>query len=1027
MNARAFSLLVVLMLVAPAVPALAAGPWIEVSSYKDGDVLTVKTVDIAGSAEPTPDGWYQHLASEFKSGSFNNATLTKGGAIADDPYLSSFTKDANNPIIDLGGVGSANEFGIVIGSVIKDGGTYKMWAMALNNSTVYNIVYLDSTDGSSWNATNGTLDLGAHGAFDEMAIWPGTVIKEGATYKMWYTGQGADQFYRIGYATSTDGITWTKGNNGKAVLDIGPVNKFDGGGTSSPAVIKDGGKYKMWYSGMISYSNNLYQVGYATSADGTAWTRENNGDPVLSFGKGSAFDGNALYGDVVIKDGETYRMWYIGLPSQSVGYATSADGVNWAKGSDESSVLSPDGGTFDAVGIRGLAVLRVGNNYDLYYTGMDSMGQTRLGLAQANIEGLNGIYQSDIFAGDFTVDWNEVNVTADTPTGSSVTIATRSSNDRVDWTVWKGPVKGNNGWKNAKYMQYMLTLTSSDGLNIPKVSAVKLEFEAIERVEVSTDNSTWYLATGTTQWNITLFLREGPNKVFVRMMDTTNVPTYTMMNLVVDTLRPMGIIQLNSESMYTTNTTVHLAIAATDARGVTKMRLGTMPDLANATWHNFTTGLDYQLPAVDGIVTVYAQVIDTTGWVSNVFSDSIILDTTPPNATVVINGGAPMTTFQAVTLGLTATDINGVTDMRISNDPDPTGAEWTPYTRVVDWQLEASDGPKTVHVEFRDSAGNTKAFSATVKLDTTAPAGTIVINNGDAITADQVVILTLTTTDNNGVAYVMVSNQPDFLLGSWANYDKTMSWKLPEKLGPQTVYAKFKDTAGLVSPVVSASIILDIHEEGFHGSILINSGDAYSSNQTLNVTLDLIGGDAQTTVMLAEGQDFTGATWVPYASAMSLKVSNADGQATVYAKFKDRYGIVSPVVSDTILIDTAAPTVTILTPKMNVKVTSDRVTITGTASDNHGLRTVEVQLPNGAWMPVDNPKSFSLDVYLPNRATYTLPVRAIDQAGNVGTTTITIKYVKAQDNGVRIPGFEAGAVIIVALALVLVLARRRKE
>jgi hypothetical protein len=232
---------------------------------------------------------------------------------------------------------------------------------------------------------------------------------------------------------------------------------------------------------------------------------------------------------------------------------------------------------------------------------------------------------------------------------------------------------------------------------------------------------------------------------------------------------------------------------------------------------------------------------------------------------------------------------------------------------------------EAVYAVARDSAGNTKAFSATVKLDTTAPAGTIVINNGDAITADQVVTLTLTATDNNGVAYVMVSNQPDFLLGSWANYDKTMSWKLPEKLGPQTVYAKFKDTAGLVSPVVSDSIILDIHEEGFHGSILLNSGDAYSSNQTLNVTLDLIGGDAQTTVMLAEGQDFAGATWVPYASAMSIKVSNADGQATVYAKFKDRYGIVSPVVSDTIMIDTAAPTVTILTPKMNAKVDNGKV------------------------------------------------------------------------------------------------------
>jgi len=36
------------------------------------------------------------------------------------------------------------------------------------------------------------------------------VIKEGGIYKMWYTGEGLDSKWRIGYATSPDGINWTK-------------------------------------------------------------------------------------------------------------------------------------------------------------------------------------------------------------------------------------------------------------------------------------------------------------------------------------------------------------------------------------------------------------------------------------------------------------------------------------------------------------------------------------------------------------------------------------------------------------------------------------------------------------------------------------------------------------------------------------------------------------------------------------------------------------------------------------------------
>jgi hypothetical protein len=273
----------------------------------------------------------------------------------------------------------------------------------------------------------------------------------------------------------------------------------------------------------------------------------------------------------------------------------------------------------------------------------------------------------------------------------------------------------------------------------------------------------------------------------------------------------------------------------------------------------------------------------------------------------------------------------------------------------------------------------------------------------------------------------MLSNEPDFLVSLWVKYNKTMTWTLPETLGPQTVYAKFKNIAGLVSQVVSDNIILDIHEGGFQGSLILNNGDQYTNNQTLTAKLDLTGGDAQSMMMLSEIPDFTGATWVPFTARMTYTTQKTDGAVTVYAKFKDRYGMTSNAVSDSIIIDTAAPTVTVLKPKMNAKVDTATVTIVGTASDNHDLRTVEVQLPNGAWMPVDNPKSFSLDVYLPTHATYTLAVRATDAAGNVGTSTIVIKYVAAQSTGLKIPGFETGALIIAVLVIALALMRRKQN
>jgi hypothetical protein len=48
----------------------------------------------------------------------------------------------------------------------------------------------------------------------------GSVLFDGTTYKMWYAGGNASWTGQIGYATSPDGITWTKNPN-PVITDIG--------------------------------------------------------------------------------------------------------------------------------------------------------------------------------------------------------------------------------------------------------------------------------------------------------------------------------------------------------------------------------------------------------------------------------------------------------------------------------------------------------------------------------------------------------------------------------------------------------------------------------------------------------------------------------------------------------------------------------------------------------------------------------------------------------------------------------------
>ena len=94
-------------------------------------------------------------------------------------------------------------------------------------------------------------------------------------------------------------------------------------------------------------------------------------------------------------------------------------------------------------------------------------------------------------------------------------------------------------------------------------------------------------------------------------------------------------------------------------------------------------------------------------------------DPFPPEAIVLINNGEPETSSLDVVLSfLEDTHEHGdggaqdryddIKEVKISNDPKLTGAEWQPFTPTVDWRLAETeiDAIAKVYVQFRDAAGN---------------------------------------------------------------------------------------------------------------------------------------------------------------------------------------------------------------------------------------------------------------------------------------------------------------------------------
>ena len=180
-------------------------------------------------------------------------------------------------------------------------------------------------EGGEWTPYSGNPVLSPEGSEDGAAF--ASVWKEGDTYHMYYSYWNGDGKIRIGHATSSDGKDWTKDTENNPVLEPG-TDTWENEHVLCPWVWKEGDTWYMIYHGRGSAKE---AIGLATSSDGVNWTKDSN-NPVLE-GSGSGWEGNSVENFGVMKVGSTYYLWYESAASgeRQTGLATSTDLINWTK------------------------------------------------------------------------------------------------------------------------------------------------------------------------------------------------------------------------------------------------------------------------------------------------------------------------------------------------------------------------------------------------------------------------------------------------------------------------------------------------------------------------------------------------------------------------------------------------------------------------------------------------------------------------------------------------------------------------
>ncbi|MBW6468552.1 MAG: cell wall-binding repeat-containing protein [Coriobacteriia bacterium] len=411
---------------------------------------------------------------------------------------------------------------------------------------------------------------------------------------------------------------------------------------------------------------------------------------------------------------------------------------------------------------------------------------------------------------------------------------------------------------------------------------------------------------------------DGTKTVTARFRDAAgNVATLTD-SIVLDTAYPTGAIVLESGAAATKNTQVIAAHTVTwGLSGAGRMRHSTNNGSTWTAWGTYAPTVSVTLPGGDGTKSVRVQFEDAAGNVSTaLISDSIVLDTTAPTGSILINDGATHTASTSVTVTSDvrwgASGAHTTQAMRYHNGT--AWSEWQPYAAVTALSFPGGNGTKTVKAEFRDAAGNVSladSITDSIELDTSEPA-----------------VVGLTATPHGSAGSWNASRDPVFTWGASTaveGYSHTWSQNAPVTPGtgsadPAATFSisgvsdgtwffsvRAQSAAGVWGPPTSLMVRIDGTPPD--GSIQIDEGAAATNSRNVSITQEVdftISGPHGTEAMRFH-DGLTWGAWEPFGATKSLQLAVGDGEKTVRAQFKDAAGNTIERQS-TITLDTTRPT-----------------------------------------------------------------------------------------------------------------------
>ena len=203
---------------------------------------------------------------------FDQETTEHHGYYATSPDGTTWTVGADDPLATLGL--ELGDPGPIPGSVLQEpNGSWVMylWGSSSPGARAPALYRATAPEAAGpWTAGPAPVLSGTVGAWDSQGVDFASVVRTTTGYLMLYAGSSvsAPNDGRIGFATSPDGITWTKGD--APVIEPGFCGAFDARSVAIPRLRETDTGWLLFYNG-LDWRLGPAEVGVGQSADGLSW------------------------------------------------------------------------------------------------------------------------------------------------------------------------------------------------------------------------------------------------------------------------------------------------------------------------------------------------------------------------------------------------------------------------------------------------------------------------------------------------------------------------------------------------------------------------------------------------------------------------------------------------------------------------------------------------------------------------------------------------------------------------------------